>query len=177
MSAICACCAEDAASPACEGAGGLDELPGQQVVHSQPVFSGGAERAISAAEILRRAIAGVAVELLPPRPSMGRVAARCRVSPDLSQFRIAGPGVELRIGIADLLEVYVVETDGISAFPKAIIDCLDEGELPRLARLRFRIPGGEVLSMCILEEATQPHAGCMVALRLLLQCAGNSTQV
>lgn len=95
-----------------------------------------------------------------------RLSSSLRVSADGRQLRLDTPDTKLVLRVVEISDIYVIE-HGRSAFPRRVLENLDETELPRLVRMLYSISGGEPTSLYLVDETKEKRAALLECMRIL----------
>mmetsp|Transcript_42059 Transcript_42059/g.122012 ORF Transcript_42059/g.122012 Transcript_42059/m.122012 type:complete len:198 (-) Transcript_42059:76-669(-) len=121
---------------------------------------------------VRSASRGRPVQLLrqlSDPPWLERVDGQLRLSKDLHQMFLTSSDEEtdFSFAVTDIRDVYTVEDDGEEAFPKTMVESLNEGELRCIVRVYYRASSGQTLSFCLLEGSPAMRTHFLQSMRVL----------
>mmetsp|Transcript_44378 Transcript_44378/g.128289 ORF Transcript_44378/g.128289 Transcript_44378/m.128289 type:complete len:296 (+) Transcript_44378:37-924(+) len=106
-------------------------------------------------ELLKGRCVTIILEVPEATPFAKRMTATLRVNAHGDLVRCEAGEVKgtVTFPVANIVEIYVLQDDGASAFSQLVLDCLQDGEAPCLLRVVFAKVDGELSSLYILEES------------------------
>jgi len=109
----------------------------------------------------------VVLKELSTEPFVERSRAQLRLSTDLQQLRIEGPGVLIAFALAGIRDIFRPGDDVEGAFPKPLLQRLADGESVRLLRVYHTTPAGKLTSFLLLEDSEASREEFVQAMRVL----------